>query len=367
MIAFCIIDDIHTYANDEIKTTITNIADHTISNLLTKGYNVFVDKDEEVLLQKSKDFSHVVVMSPGTEFINGTDFFEHLEELIQHDFFVAGHVLDRSEYDAYYELHHQCYVINMAHYKALQCPTVGVLERGIQHTQTVPIRSIDNYHDTYTPFTVRKGNTEQTYNNRCHGWNLISTAFDNNLNVLVFNERLRNSKKHYYPESEKDFYKCKDYIDYKLNHCEFDFVHTNNTEWATGIYSEYEQVVVPASGLLYTDLVKCGTIVFYDYNQRALDYWKSACPRKDGIEYKFVKANLLDNIDLINHLKSDARTFVNLSNIFSYEGTAARYSLKHRLLAQENLEAALIGHIKDIRINYTQKANKDILNIACWH
>jgi len=356
MITFCIVDDIDTYANGEIQTTIRNICDFTISNLHTKGYKVLLGKDEDELLRQVTS-THAVVMSPGTEYINGYAFFEALEKLIQKDFFVAGHILDRSEYDAYYELHHQCYVINMIHYKLLQRPDVGILEKNLQHTQLEPDRSIDNYHDDYTPLTVSKGTQHRAYNNRCHGWNLLRLAFENNLPVLIFDEPIRNNKKHYYPESEEDFYKQKEYIDYKFNYCKEQFVHTENTEWTTGITEKYNQIVVPASGTLYLDLIENGRIVFYDYNKRSLDHWRGNCPRKDNIEYVFVYTDLLNEISLVDHLDPNLKTLVNLSNIFCYEGTAARYSLKHRLSAQENLVHRLKATIKNIDINFTMKAD----------
>jgi len=356
MITFCIVDDIDTYANGEIQTTIRNICDFTISNLHTKGYKVLLGKDEDELLRQVTS-THAVVMSPGTEYINGYAFFEALDNLVQKDFFLAGHILDRSKYDAYYELHHQCYVITISHYKRLQSPTVGVLERDIQHTQLEPERSSVNYHDEYTPVSVSKGTKERTYNNRCHGWNLLRVAFENDLPVLVFDESIRSNKKHYYPESEQDFYKQKEYIDYKFNYCKEEFVHTENTEWTTGITERYNQIVVPASGTLYLDLIENGRIVFYDYNKRALEYWKEKCSRKDNIEYVFVHTDLLNEVSLVDHLDADLKTLVNLSNIFCYEGTAAKYSLKHRLAAQENLVNSLKSNIKNVDINFTMKAD----------
>jgi hypothetical protein len=357
-IAFCIIDDIDTYANDEIKITIKNIFDFTISNLHTKGYKIFIGKNEDELLQSIKEFDHVVVMSPGTEYINGYEFFKALEDLVQKDFFVAGHILDRSNYDAYYELHHQCYVINMKYYNKLGCPKVGTLEKNVQHTQVEPSRASSTWHDDYTPKYVTKGEKNRTYNHRCHGWNLLRLAFENDLPVIVFDENIRNNKKHYYPESEKDFYKNKGYIDYKLTYCKEEFIHTTNTEWSTGIDDKYDQVVIPASGTLYLDLIEKGRVVFYDYNQRALDYWKKNCPRKDNVEYVFVHTDLLNDISLVDQLDPNLKTLVNLSNIFCYEGTAAKYSLSHRLLAQENLVYKLKETIKNIDINFSMKADE---------
>jgi hypothetical protein len=356
MITFCIVDDISTYANSEIQTTIKNICDFTISNLYTKGYKALVGTSADELL-KQVTTDHAVVMSPGTEYINGDAFFKALEKLVQQDFFVAGHVLDRTAYNAYYELHHQCYVVNMSHYKRLQSPTVGFLEKDVLHTQVEPTRSIENYHDDYTPTFVTAGVNERTYSHRCHGWNLLQLAFENEIPVLVFDESIRSNKRHYYPESEQDFYKHKEYIDYKLKYCEKEFVHTDNTEHSNGFSDTYEQVVLPASGTLYLDLIDTGRVVFYDYNQRALDYWEGNVPRKDGIEYVFVHTNLLEELSIVDYLDPDLKTLINLSNIFCYEGTAAKYSLKHRMLAEENLVSVLRKKVKSIDINFTLRAS----------
>ena len=195
-ITFCIVDDIDTYANSEIQTTIRNISDFTISNIHTKGYKVIKGKEVDKLL-RNVDTDYAVVMSPGTEYINGDAFFKALEDLVTTDFFIAGHVLDRTMHDAYYELHHQCYVVNMAVYNAYKSPTVGAFEKDVQHTQLEPTRSLSNIHDDYTPKFVSKGLHRQQYSNRCHGWNFLRLAFENNLPVVVFDDDIRNNKKHF--------------------------------------------------------------------------------------------------------------------------------------------------------------------------
>ncbi len=352
MITFCIVDDIDTYANSEIQNTIRNICDFTISNLHTKGYKVLIGKDEDNLL-KQVTSNYAVVMSPGTEYINGHAFFEALEKLIQKDFFVAGHILDRSNYDAYYELHHQCFVVNMSYYKSLQYPSVGSMEKDVPHTQIEPVRSSENWHDDYTPLWISVGRNKREYKNKCHGWNLLRLAFENSYTVIVFDENIRNNKKHYYPESEKDYYKHSEYILQKLDYCKNELVHTDNTEWSNGLLERYNQIALPASGTLYLDLIDEGRVVFYDYNKRALEYWEEHCPRKKNIEYVFVYTNLLDEITLVDYLDPDLKTLVNLSNVFCYEGTAAQYSLKHRLSAQTNLTTAINNKIKDVTINFS--------------
>ena len=356
-IVFCIVDDIDTYANSYIKETIKNIADFTISNLHTKGYNVFVGHDESILIDHalSCGYEHAVIMSPGTEFINGMEFFNALEIVIKDDFLVMGHILDRGQ--AYYELHHQCYILNLKMWNEIDCPFIGKETMGIKHTQIIPSRSKENIHDSYTPLWINTGENSHTYDHKRHGWNIISQGLKNKKDILVFGDKLRNNKIHYYPESKKDFLEKVSFLYHRQNYCATEFIHTKNNEWDNGIKGKFDQVIVPASGTLYTDLIDKGTVIFYDYNQNALDYWKNNIPKKQGVEYKFVKTDLLNDDVLLDHINYTAKkTFVNLSNIFCYEGTATVYPLSYRLDKEEKLVNEL-NELNNVVINFTMSAS----------
>jgi len=351
-LVFCIVDNIDTYANSWIKETIKNVADFTISNLYAKGYSIFVGYDEDKLIDyvSNKEYTHAVIMSPGTEFINGFNFFDALDVAVQQDFFVLGHVLDRG--DAYYELHHQCYIINLQRYKSLGKPCVGRQELESRHVCTVPQRSKENIHDNYTPIWIKSGHTQHNYNHKCHGWNLLLTAFLNNETVLVFDNTIRDNKKHLYPESKKDFEDKVSWLYYRQLHCATEFVHSDNTEWTNGNFNKFKQVVLPASGTLYLDLIDKGKVTFYDYNQKALEYWKQHCPRKENIEYEFILTDIINDTKLLNYV--DENAFVNLSNIFCYEGTATVVPLAYRL----KKEQSLVSKLKNLNatVNITMSA-----------
>jgi hypothetical protein len=94
-------------------------------------------------------------------------------------------------------------------------------------------------------------------------------------------------------------------------------------------------VFTPASGTWYTDIIsktKPVRVVMYDYNLKALDYWKINSPVIDNVEYVFVHIDLLnENIDLHKYFDNDKSKVFNLSNIFAYEGTVLHYPLRYRL------------------------------------
>jgi hypothetical protein len=334
-IAFCFIDNTHQYNSAWTQELIKNLADYTISNLTSKGYNVYQSDNEDSALTRVVDleYNYAVVFSTGTEFINGSEFFKEVERLVNTDFYVYGHILDRGE--AYYELHHQCYLINLKKYKELGCPKIGQINLGNTHQQQVPRRSVDNIHDNYTPLWIEPGNYDRVYNHQLHGWNLISKILEVGGTIRAFDEKIRNNKKHYYPENQNDFLKHISWAYSRYQYCANEFVHTNNTELIKIPNGEYEQIITPASGTWFIDYIKNDqpvTVVYYDYNQQSLDYWKSNAPILNNVTYKFVKVDLLGiySVDqLIMNPKK--KTLINLSNIFCYEGTAMFSSLEYRL------------------------------------
>jgi hypothetical protein len=339
-IAFCMVDNTRTYQSG-IRELMKNQADGTLANIYKKGWTVYQWIDEDELLKHASNKGHkwAVVFSTGTEFINGTAFFDLVINLTKQKFFIAGHVLDRK--DAYYELHHQCYIINLQMYRMLNCPKVGKQELGAQHTQDVPWRSHENWHDDYTPKTISGGDQVKQYNHKCHGWNILKIAFEKDLPVLVFDESIRDNKKHFYPESPADFNKHLGWAYHRLNYCQTTFVHTSNTETIDLPVKAYKQIVTPASGMWFKDYLDHDTqVVMYDYNQASLDHWRSKYP-----EYKFVLCNLLTDDNLLDSIDTTIEdTFINLSNIFNYEGTVFFYSLEYRNFKQ----TALLNNIQTI-------------------
>jgi hypothetical protein len=357
-IVFCFVDNTHIYSSAWTKEVIKNQSDLSITNVTSKGYSVVQGQDENALLRHvATDYEYAVVFSTGTEFINGSSFFEELDNLIKTDFFIAGHILDRG--DAYYELHHQCYVVNLNNYKEYNFPEIGNQELGKAHSETVPIRSKENYHDNYTPTWVCHGDTLNSYNHKCHGWNVISEAFKRKRPVLVFSNSIRNSKKHFYPENQVEFLKHSTWLYARHNYCATDFVHTSNTDWSNSQLTNIQQVFTPASGTWWVehiDTVNFVKVVMYDYNQKALDYWKDNAPQLPNVHYEFVKLNLLtDTIDL-STFDPKLSTLINLSNIFAYEATAPFYSLEYRLHKENAAITAIKQTLPNAVISFSARA-----------
>jgi len=358
-IVFCFIDRTNLCSSAWSEELSKNQSDFTIGNLWTKGYTILQSQNEDQCLRRASelDFKIAVVFSTGTEFVNGTAFMENIENYLVDDFFVAGHILDRKT--AYYELHQQCYVINLETYKKLDCPTIGQQCFGEHHSQIRPLRSKENIHDDYTPVWISPGHENYQYDHKCHGWNIISVALKNTLPITIFDDEIRGNKLHLYPENQKEFLKHSSYLYKKLHFCAEEFVHYDNTEQINQLYQNLEQIVTPASGLWWTSMIdkqKPVKVLFYDYNQRSLDHWRNAAPFIPNVTYEFQKVNLLiDDFDL-GSLFSNRSTFINLSNIFAYEGTAAFYSLEYRLMRENKIIELIKKSLPESILNFTARA-----------
>jgi hypothetical protein len=361
-IAFCIVDRTEYAVNNYAKEIVKNQADYTISNIVGKGYAVYQGLDEDNLLRKvSLNFKHAVVITTGTEFINGFEFFQQIENIKNTNIALSGHILDRG--DAYYELHHQCYYINLEIYKQQGMPNIGQQELGSSHLEILPIRSSNNFHDNYTPTWVKPGTEIKEYFHKCHGWNIISTYFNSQLEITIFSQETKDYKIHLYPEYINDFNQNMGWINFRQNYCSSNFVHTDNTEFDYELpEEEIYQLVTPASGLQLQNLIshnKPMRVVFYDYNNTALDYWREHAPKIDNVEYHFVYADLLGNKVNIKDLLDTAlakNTLINISNIFCYEGTACFANLNYRIFKENELISSIVELVPDAYVRIMMRS-----------
>jgi hypothetical protein len=327
--------------------------------------------------------------------------------------FIAGHILDRQS--AYYELHHQCYIINLLKYKELNCPKIGQQELCVAHTQIEPLRGWENFHDTHTPKLVHPGTELRKYEHKCHGWNILSIAWANNCRVAVFNDKFRNNKIHYYPEYES-YYEQINYAHTRESFCSSMAIYLGNSESPVdqNIQGPIEQLIVPASGLNWTyylkqyEFVDTAIVKFYDYSYLTLEYMKYLVDHWDGINYsafarayvdnKFnfinrdipycgsqeledidkdlwqkIKASVkfeyhwvdvLDSSKDIQWISPNCNTVINLTNVFNYIGTAAHRSVCERVYAENRFIEKLQIRVPDADVIFTRRAADGFNNIC---
>lgn len=365
-IVFCFVDTTPYMTDLWAKEIIKNQSDYTISNLYNKGYTILQGTNEDDLLRRAAEsFDYACVFSSGTEFINGEECISQIIKECKDNFLVKGHILDRK--DAYYELHQQCYLVNLTNYKAEGCPTIGQQELGSNHTQIQPIRSDINHHDDYTPLWIQPGLLEREYYHKCHGWHILSVALKK-YKVFSFSNSIRDNKVHLYPESIKNFQDKLSYVYKKERYCATQFIHKSHTEWHNVEQKNLRQVIAPASGEWYKsflDKTKLCNVVLYDYNPASLEYWKNNVEKLDNVNYQFVKLDLLsDKIDFSQYIDCslDQHTLINLSNIFCYEGTCTLSPLTHRLNKENELLYSIKKHMPNAWVNFAARASSGFID-----
>lgn len=417
-IVYIFLDRIHTCQNTWTAELMKNLSDFVLSNILDKGFNVIQGLDEDAMLREAaKDYTHAVVLSTGTEFINGDEFFHEVEKEVygSKDFFLIGHIPDRD--DGYYELHDQCYIINLKTYTELGQPAVGEFAYYSEHTQIEPRRSSENIHDDYTPIWVTAGDTPRKYKHKWHGWNILSVGFANNKHVKVIMNRFIKNKINYYPNHEPAFIPKSSYLYGKNQVAAQTMFYPHNTEEivTTEFKGPIRQLVIQASGLNWVDyLITYGytkdTVVrFVDYNLFALecmkeitDKWnghdystfvkqyvqsRAAFLGKDGTDWLAAGGKLYDpdipewtliqdtvtfefkhedlvlnkGLDVSTWVDNLPNTMIHLSHIFNYDPVAPFVPLKHRAYSERLLLDKLKKHVPDAVIIMVNRVSDNML------
>lgn len=255
-------------------------------------------------LINSEGYDLVIIQSVGN-FIKFNSFFEELSNYWRKnpEFFIIAFTLD---WDAQYgegwvECHHQMLVVNTNTWKKLQSPKFGGWG---PCTEDLPnySRSIENFHDKYTPYWIKGelGFSKKTRSKQ--GWNFIKTALEAGLQIDNFNESMRRCRLYIYPETDSELLyqgfisgdnsllsnfnqkKCIDDIKhipciwvYNSEHYRFDIdISTCDTYFG------------PAAGFKYLDALNYNPnieFVFYDFNQASLDWIEDLKNNWDGTNF----------------------------------------------------------------------------------
>ena len=305
-VAWCIVDNLDSCQSGWAREVAINLTDYMIYKCITYGYDVYVSKDEDALLREVQvDYSHAVVVSSGTSFKLSDRIFGAVDRLCEQDFFVAGHILDREKSyynNAYYELHHQFYVVNLDQYKELGSPDIGKEIPG-SYTQIKPIRSEEFLHnDQQIPARIEPGVNFKEYDHRCHGWNILSTALYNDKKLIDLGSDVRDNKKYIYYEHDHVFLKESTNLYYNQFFC-MGFItawnsdHINTAIPFTGPVGQYITVGTGVNWIRNLEIVgftESTKVVFTDNNIACLKFMKAMVTEWDGKDYASFYASKMD-------------------------------------------------------------------------
>lgn len=256
------------------------------------------------LLELSDNYDHILFMASGVRIFNMDIIFD-IEQMIldNPNYFAAAHILDWKE--RWFELHHQFVLVNTKQWNICNQPKYGNWD---DVTEELPVieRSVENFHDDYTPLWIKFTGEYSQQRHQVQGWNFINAACRNNLEILNWPQNIRLKRTYYYPESNSEEFlnslKNLTLTDIKnpnqrrlIEQC----ISTKNQIWV--INSEYmkldskdyekntyDTVVTTASGFKFLDAYKSNLLfdgicrhcnessklIIYDFNPLSLEWIK---------------------------------------------------------------------------------------------
>jgi hypothetical protein len=294
-IAIAVIDDREIIKHDLVRYLVETYTENTLFNLQNRRCNIlgfFKETDIDNIIDKAyeENYELLVVLKTGT-FINSSFFFENIKEMINSNIALMGHVLDYKE--KHYFLHEQCFFINLKSWKLSNSPQYLSKEK-----QLIDIhRSVDNFHDNYTPKWIKAGKNKKTYDETLPGGYLISSMLESGFNVSPFLHERNLKWFTYHGDTMKSLMK---------------FTNIINTKYSVGFFSTETETIKKinlkdknintvlsiASAFHPFKLIKNTNIedtvknlIIYDYSPVAIDVYKNMLQVWDGKNY----LNLLKN------------------------------------------------------------------------
>jgi len=186
------ITDHYTWAPDGFDLITTKELSNTLKELSDK----VIEENKWVLINTTGHAIHT----------NPTDFYNlAVKKCEEANSPLMGHVLHNPthNYFPYPYLHNQCIVMDLLAWKQVGCPAfewVNIVNDKINNIE----RSIENFHDEYTPYWVGPDKTDEIVilDHREFGSVVIEKLTEAGHRIINFDDELRNQKWHLYPNHE---------------------------------------------------------------------------------------------------------------------------------------------------------------------
>ena len=226
---------------------------------------------------------------------------------------ILGHILDDTKGfpgGKFYQLHEQCVLINIKDWIKFDRPWWGNCPDEVWRKLLPNVeRSIENFHDDYTPHWIKKAEGYPTYyeGHLSQSWNIIANTLYHNGQIGGFPEEIRQQKSFLYPDNgdilEKAL-KGQDVTPSDPNQYRYLKHQANPDTFADGVYvyntdnianTGYLKSKDPIDTLycvsagfkplsIFKDIVRKSStrVVYYDYSAPALRFRKWLVTTWDG-------------------------------------------------------------------------------------
>ena len=145
------------------------------------------------------EFDWVVVVATGNYFHQQQLILDTVKHAVANNSPLICHIMHRG---GYFYLHPQWFAINLKVWKSIGCPSFE--ESGASTFTTTKVeRSVENFHDDYTPFWIKPGSEECSYTTEFgfYGTKAIRSFIEAGHTVINLPNSIRNQKFYSYPDS----------------------------------------------------------------------------------------------------------------------------------------------------------------------
>lgn len=270
-----IVDDNESYKDTLGREIGYNLLEASVRHDIM--YKYFLSYQDAFESLKSEQAPKVIFTKPGNTFDP-----LWLTQLVAKDpdYSLIGHILDRKS--EYYELHDQCFILNVEDWKRCGSPAYDSLTNQV----CVNIhRSPDNFHDDYTPMFIEKGQGSQTFKKIKPGGLIINKLLEHGFKIRPWTNEERKHKFYLYNDLVLK------YGSYLRIECTFDDTIFNCTNEPIIRFElpSIKRLVTPANGLQALQILdKCPnahTVDFRDISQPAIDFTKKVIYDYNGKDY----------------------------------------------------------------------------------
>lgn len=278
---------------------LTHYYAHRMKFVLNQADIVFADSIDDGLKKHARRYNdHILFMAAGCRITEDNVITDIIKEIDNNpNYLCAAHILDWTNKDRWYELHHQFVMINISVWNDIGRPKFG---EWTDHKKELPVieRSVENFHDDYTPLWIKDSGERRVQRYSHPGWNFIDQGLRCGCDIINWNELIRSKRTFYYPETDAElFWECikekkidpgitnfnqKRFLEF-ITHGVQDQIWLYNSEEMTIDHNneKYDIVALPASGFKYLDVFKSnilnegGKLIIYDFNPKALQWIKT--------------------------------------------------------------------------------------------
>ena len=298
-IAFCITEATTYKELNDYMTELTTYYAHRMNVVIQNRADIVYAKNVDAGLKNySSKYDYILYMSAGCRILLDNVIEDILKEIQNNsNFLCAAHILDWTNKGEWYELHEQFILVNVNTWREINYPKFG---GWTNKTSEVPVieRSVENFHDDYTPLWIKDSGDRKMQKYSHPGWNFLIQGLKFGCDIINWNEEIRSKRTYYYPDTDSQlFWKCikSKMLDPKItnfNQNKFLQFIRNGVQDQIWLYNseeislnnkgqKYDTIALPASGFKYLDVFKSdmlsedGKLIIYDFSGKALEWIKT--------------------------------------------------------------------------------------------